>query len=396
MGFGKKTDYSIQKTYNLDATYNNIIKPAVEAEGFRCIRADEIKGSSIIDKSMYALLIKADLVIADITTLNPNAIYELGIRHASRPYSTIIMKDTESSFIPFDLNHNRMFSYTHLGEDIGAEESRRCQLELRKTIKAVTASQVVDSPLYEFIPGVHQHNIDDGLFELMINELAEIEENIFVLSEKAKIYMKQNEFSKAAETWRRLSEIIGNDDYYIQQQALCTYKSQKPDKTMACIKAIEIISKLNIDESIDPETLGIAGAIYKNLWFEMKKPEILRAAIKAYKKGYQNTGDYYTGGNLAFCLELLSNEIEDDEKIYCQYESRLIRNEIVNKLIMQIEQDKQKSDYWKLATLATNLYALKRNEEAEKYEKLFFEFDLEDWEKETYIIQKKKTMDLIQ
>ena len=42
---------------------------------------------------MYALLLHADLVIADITTFNPNAIYELGVRHAVRPYSTIILKE---------------------------------------------------------------------------------------------------------------------------------------------------------------------------------------------------------------------------------------------------------------------------------------------------------------
>src|ERR1700728_108691 len=88
MGFGKRTDYSTGRTLDLDQTYKNIIKPSVENSGYKCIRADEIQDSGIIDKSMYALLIKADLVIADISTYNPNAIYELGVRHAVRPFST--------------------------------------------------------------------------------------------------------------------------------------------------------------------------------------------------------------------------------------------------------------------------------------------------------------------
>ena len=71
MGFGKKTDYPSGRTLDLDKTYKNLIKPAVEASGFQCIRADEIQDSGLIDKSMYALLIKADLVIADISTANP-------------------------------------------------------------------------------------------------------------------------------------------------------------------------------------------------------------------------------------------------------------------------------------------------------------------------------------
>ncbi|ANE56669.1 hypothetical protein [Methylomonas sp. DH-1] len=57
MGFGKKTDYSTGKTYDLDKTYHGIIKPVVERCGYISIRADEIQDSGLIDKSMYALLI---------------------------------------------------------------------------------------------------------------------------------------------------------------------------------------------------------------------------------------------------------------------------------------------------------------------------------------------------
>ena len=92
MGYGKKTDPSTGKTFDLDKTYLNIIKPAVISAGLECVRGDEVKESGLIDKSMYALLIHADLVIADISTYNPNAIYELGVRHASRPFTTIIIK----------------------------------------------------------------------------------------------------------------------------------------------------------------------------------------------------------------------------------------------------------------------------------------------------------------
>ena len=44
---------------------------------------------------MYGLLLSADLVIADISTYNPNAIYELGVRHGVKPYHTIILKEKE-------------------------------------------------------------------------------------------------------------------------------------------------------------------------------------------------------------------------------------------------------------------------------------------------------------
>ena len=81
MGFGKKKDPETNRTIDLDQTYQQIIRPAVESSGLECVRADEITETGIIDRSMYALLYRADVVIADISTYNPNAIYELGVRH---------------------------------------------------------------------------------------------------------------------------------------------------------------------------------------------------------------------------------------------------------------------------------------------------------------------------
>ena len=82
MGFGIKTDYRTGRNLDLDKTYFNIIKPVFEELGYLCFRADEIKHSGMIDIPMYENILKADFVVADISTLNPNAIYELGVRHA--------------------------------------------------------------------------------------------------------------------------------------------------------------------------------------------------------------------------------------------------------------------------------------------------------------------------
>jgi hypothetical protein len=55
-----------------------MIKPAVEAASLKCIRADEIVHSGLIDVPMYEQLLKADVVVADLSTSNKNAYYELG------------------------------------------------------------------------------------------------------------------------------------------------------------------------------------------------------------------------------------------------------------------------------------------------------------------------------
>ena len=95
MGFGKKMDFRNAKMVDLDLIYKKVIKKLFQEEQFKeykLIRADEISSSELIDISMYKLLMKADLVIADITTSNENALYELGIRHALKRKRQIFLR----------------------------------------------------------------------------------------------------------------------------------------------------------------------------------------------------------------------------------------------------------------------------------------------------------------
>src|SRR5678816_4050740 len=121
MGFGKKTDFATGRSMDLDKAYKNMVKPAVESAGLQCIRADEIVHSGLIDVPMYDQLLKADVVVADLSTSNTNAFYELGIRHALRPFTTVVISENGLTS-PFDVNHIVIRKYNHLGEDIGFEE----------------------------------------------------------------------------------------------------------------------------------------------------------------------------------------------------------------------------------------------------------------------------------
>jgi hypothetical protein len=150
MGFGTKTDYTKPKTFNLDKTYRNIIKPAALAADLECVRADEIIHSGNINVPMYEQLLKADVVVADVSTYNCNAFYELGVRHALRPYTTIIISEDGLTF-PFDLGQITIRKYHHLGEGIDYEEVERMKQELSKVMKIIAEKEADDSPVYTFI-----------------------------------------------------------------------------------------------------------------------------------------------------------------------------------------------------------------------------------------------------
>lgn len=397
MGYGKKTDPDTGKTLDLDKTYMNIIKPAVVAAGYECIRGDEIQESGIIDKGMYAMLIHADVVIADISTFNPNALYELGIRHASRPFATIILKENESR-IPFDLNHNKIFHYTHMGEDIGATEAERCVKALKALIEAVSNSNEVDSPLFQYLKSVTPNKLSEEDYTAIIKELSEKEKHMFALVEHAKSEMTKSNFEAAAALWKKAHEKVENEPYFIQQQALATYKSKKPSERTALQDALQIISLLKPDETNDPETLGITGAIYKNLWLLDKDAEYLNRSIKYYRKGFQINSDYYTGENYALCSDFKAlEESDNDEKTYFIIEARKTREAIID-IISQIFKDdgfENRSDLkWLYATYSHCLLALGKQAEAEKYEQLFYEKVDADWQKDTFNKSKEHILKL--
>jgi MAP3K TRAFs-binding domain len=390
MGFGKKTDFSTGKSYDLDKTYLNIIKPAVEKCGYTSIRGDEIQSSSLIDKSMYALLVRAELVIADITTLNPNAIYELGIRHAARPNHTVILKDKEGK-IPFDLDHNKFLFYTHLGDDVGASEAKTCQSQLEQLIKSIEKQNSVDSPLFEYLEGINPHKLSDIDYEQVISHLSEKEDHIFALSEKAKMLKANNEFENAATYWSKASQIMPDEDYFIQQQALCTYKSEHPSKETSLTSALAIISKIyNNDETNDPETLGLVGAIYKRLYETNNDIETLKLAINAYKRGYVVSNNYYTGENYAACLDLLSHKSTDsDEVTYCNFLSKQTRKEIISSLEKQfLGYDHEQDRKWMYATMANCHFHLGDMNSGNEYEAKFLSENPEKWEQDTYFSHK--------
>ena len=101
MPFGRKTDAAGRVT-DFDAVYQQIIAPAVNAAELDPIRADEEKIGGAIHKPMFERLMLCNYAVADITGANPNVYYELGIRHAMRPRSTVILF-AAGTILPFDI-----------------------------------------------------------------------------------------------------------------------------------------------------------------------------------------------------------------------------------------------------------------------------------------------------
>ena len=299
MGFGTKTDFQQQKAYDLDKTYRTIIKGAVEDAGLECIRADDIIHSGIIDDPMYDLLLNADVVVADLSTSNANAIYELGVRHALKPYTTIVIAEKNFKF-PFDIGHLLIRPYKHGGEWIDAEDAADARAALRKAIEELAGKNKVDSPVYTFLPqllGGGGTTVKPGAPPAAGD------------AETATLLMTMFRQARSTENWagakmalEQLKTRMPGDPFIVQQLALATYKGKQPDKKTALTDAKNILSELQPETSNDPETLGIWGSIHKQLWGLDKRAEDLEESIRSYGKGFHLKDDYYNGINYAFML----------------------------------------------------------------------------------------------
>jgi hypothetical protein len=394
MGFGKKTDFESGNTFDLDKTYRNIIKPAVKAAGLECIRADEIVHSGPIDVPMYEQLLKADVVIADLSTSNKNALYELGVRHALRPYTTIVICEDGIKTFPFDLNHVVIRQYHHMGEGIDFDEVERFRALLADAITEIYEKKPRDndSPVYTFL-----NNLTPPALAKAIQGVAEAAAKsspkasgesgdggadagdmklYSELMQEVDAAQKAGDFGEAKSLLKLLRKRMKpenpetpEDPYIIQRLALVTYKSKQPTPQQALEEARALLETLNPVTSNDTETLGLWGAIHKRLWDETGDRAHLDEAVRGYERGFYLRNDYYNGINLAYLLNVRADNSchraeaatsADEtttaraEAVSCFVHAAKIRSEVLKICETLLETEKLSDDdkYWVLATMA--------------------------------------------
>ena len=157
MPFGRKIDAAGHVT-NFDSVYRKIIAPAVEQAGLEPVRADEEKIGGTIHKPMFERLMLCHYAVADITGANPNVFYELGIRHALRPSSTVILF-VEGTVIPFDIALVRGIPYRTdaAGEPLDPDMAIKAAAE---QLRVARENPHKDSPIFQLLDVVPYTQID--------------------------------------------------------------------------------------------------------------------------------------------------------------------------------------------------------------------------------------------
>ncbi len=398
MPFGQKRDI-MGTLINFDSIYKELIAPSIEEAGLQPIRADEEIAGGIIHKSMFERLILCEYAVADLTTANANVFYELGVRHAVRPRSTVLIYAESGSRLPFDLSPMHAMPY-HISIQEGAIEHKNIEVAKNRLIKRLkeakeSQSTATDSPLFQLVedyPNIDHTKTDvfrDRVaYSIQINQKLAIARKqgidaIRTLEKHELGDIKDLESGvvvdlflsyRAVKGWHDMINLVDRMPpplaaaAMIQEQLALALsrqagKEDEPKKDILRERAERVLLDLLKKRGPHPETYGILGRIYKDQWEEALKlgdadfvaPGLLKKAIEAYLLGFQSDWrDAYPGINAVTLMEIKEPP-----------ESR--KNELVCVVAYAVERKiaSGKPDYWDYAT-RLELAVLKREEKLAK------------------------------
>ncbi|MFF0492540.1 TRAFs-binding domain-containing protein [Nocardia sp. NPDC004068] len=293
-----------------DEVYRQIIKPAVSAASMTCIRADEDEIAAIIHKSMFERLMLCPYAVADLTMANANVFYELGIRHAMRPWSTVLVC-AETFGLPFDLKPMPVIRYRvdDKGKPVADPDIHATLVErLDKSRK-----RSVDSPLFDLFPALPQADtsaMNTDAFRGRMQQSERLQQRL----------MAGRTLTDIERVRAELGDLGDHDDGVLialllayrrlrHYEAMITTIATMPDHLTATalvrglrafahnriepgsVEAEAELVQLDREFGPDGEILGLLGRVYKDRWLKdptSRRGEAMRTkALSTYQRGFE-------------------------------------------------------------------------------------------------------------
>ena len=329
MPFGTKSDPS-GSSIDFDAVYQELIRPAIVDADLDPVRADEEMTGGIVHKPMFERLILCEYAVADLTFANANVFYELGVRHAVRPWSTVLTF-AAGTRLPFDVALDRGVPYSVTPSGDPDDVTSGQQALTRRLVASRDAA--TDSPIYQLIEGFPQiDRLKTDVFREEVRYSAEWKERLADARRKGieAVRAAQQQLGDLSEVesgvaidlflsyrdvkgWREMVDLaasmpapLAKTPMVQEQRALALNRLERRDE------AERILLDLLDQRGPSSETYGILGRVYKDMWQEaattgnaLRAGGLLDRAINAYLKGFEaDWRDAYPGINAVTLMEL--------------------------------------------------------------------------------------------
>ena len=340
MPYGTKHDPSGRIRIDFDRIHQDAIVPAAKDARVDAVRADEDRVGGLVHLAMFERLLLAEVVIADVTLASPNVMYELGIRHATRPRATILMF-AHVGQLPFDISPMRAIPY-HLSPTGAPTTSglRRLRQELATRLQAALEDRLSpDSPLFQLIadyPGVSLPHDATEAFQRRTRALISLSREIrnagssadkaAAVAELRKLelhlggpigaptevlldlllsYRDLEAYDDMVRLCSSLPPGLSDHPTVLQQFAFALNRRKDPGDDD---RAERVLLDLIEAHGASPETYGLLGRVYKDRYTSLagERAEVaLDDAIQAYRSGFEaDPRDYYPGLNAVTLLLL--------------------------------------------------------------------------------------------
>ena len=383
MPFGRKLDAAGRVT-DFDAVYQQIIAPAVEQAGLEPIRADEEKIGGTIHKPMFERLMLCHYAVADITGANPNVFYELGIRHAIRPRSTVIVF-AEGTVPPFDVALVRGIAYRvdAGGAPVNAESPLQA---IAAQLVEARGNPLDDSPIFQLLEHLPRFEVDHSKTDVF-RESAEYSKRYkerlkgavrqgapaveAIMKEKALSNLLEVESGIVVDLFLSLRDVKAHaamiELYERMPLPIKRAKMMREQLGFALNRegrfeeAEQVLKEVIAEFGPSSETNGLLGRVYKDRWDRAKKeglPEaraLLKSAIDTYLAGFEaDWRDAYPGVNAVTLMEMMPRADPRQAEIL-----PVVRYSAARKAV-------RNPDYWDHATLLELAVLARDTDDAEE------------------------------
>ncbi len=399
MPFGKKAALS-GLLIDFDAVYEELIKPSILQAGLEPLRADDEMSGGIIHKPMFERLILCEYALCDLTTANANVYYELGLRHAVRPCTTMLLFAEGAGQLPFDVAPLRAMPYK-LGADGRPLSIIDTQAQLAEKLKASRCANT-DSPIYQLVEGfpdiqrlktdVFRDRVDysqsmkkqlslarktgrDAVaaIETVLGKIEDAESGVVI--DLFLSYRSVKAWDSMIELVPKMSPPLQATVFVQEQLGLALNRASRGDE------AEQVLNELIQKRGPSSETYGILGRVYKDRWETAVKSGntilaegLLLKAIATYTKGFESDWrDAYPGVNAVTLMEI--KEPPDSRR------SELLP--VVTYAVKRRIAGGGSPDYWDYATLLELAVLAKNREEASSALANALANVREPWEPET-------------
>jgi hypothetical protein len=171
---GEKGSIARRKT---DGLIRSVLRPTLQGMGYTVRAAHEISETGSITRQVIERLLNDELVVANLTGLNPNVMYELAIRHAKRLPVVVVAEN--GTLLPFDVATERVVFFT---DDMrGTQELIP---ELQRTVEAAITDKEPDNPIYRVVKEqvIREIAAPDSTQSYILEQLQDIAERIGALA----------------------------------------------------------------------------------------------------------------------------------------------------------------------------------------------------------------------